>query len=157
MAVAGLPEPRKDHAVVMARFARDCIQRMNDLSKLLEVSLGPDTGDLALRVGLHSGPVTVGSQHICVPFELYPLSTHLSCHVFCRSMHPGWGLTRRKSQISALWVRQHVFSSIGQHLLYSNLSRLISVVPVTLSILQQEWNRMAFATRSTFRVRPQKI
>lgn len=60
VAVAGLPEPRKDHAVVMARFASDCIQRMNDLSKLLEVSLGPDTGDLALRVGLHSGPVTAG-------------------------------------------------------------------------------------------------
>ncbi|CAB9527346.1 Receptor-type guanylate cyclase gcy [Seminavis robusta] len=60
VAVAGLPEPRKDHAVVMARFARDCIGRMNDLTKLLEVSLGPDTGDLAIRVGMHSGPVTAG-------------------------------------------------------------------------------------------------
>jgi Adenylate and Guanylate cyclase catalytic domain len=44
----------------MARFARDCIGRMNDLVKLLEVALGPDTGDLAIRVGLHSGPVTAG-------------------------------------------------------------------------------------------------
>jgi Adenylate and Guanylate cyclase catalytic domain len=44
----------------MARFARDCIGRMNDLVKRLEVSLGPDTGDLAIRVGLHSGPVTAG-------------------------------------------------------------------------------------------------
>lgn len=44
----------------MARFARDCMSRMNDLTKLLEVSLGPDTGDLSMRIGLHSGPVTAG-------------------------------------------------------------------------------------------------
>lgn len=60
VAVAGLPEPRKDHATVMARFARDCMSKMNDLTKVLEVSLGPDTGDLGMRVGLHSGPVTAG-------------------------------------------------------------------------------------------------
>ncbi|CAB9497225.1 Receptor-type guanylate cyclase gcy [Seminavis robusta] len=60
VAVAGLPEPRKDHAAVMARFARDCIGAMNDLTKKLEVSLGPDTGELSMRVGLHSGPVTAG-------------------------------------------------------------------------------------------------
>jgi len=44
----------------MARFARDCITAMNDLTKKLEISLGPDTGDLSIRVGLHSGPVTAG-------------------------------------------------------------------------------------------------
>jgi hypothetical protein len=53
-------EPRKDHASVMARFARDCIASMNDLTKKLEVQLGPDTADLGMRVGLHSGPVTAG-------------------------------------------------------------------------------------------------
>jgi class 3 adenylate cyclase len=58
--VAGLPDPRKDHAVVMARFARDVLYKMNDLTKRLEVELGPDTGDLSLRVGLHSGQVTAG-------------------------------------------------------------------------------------------------
>lgn len=60
VAVSGLPEPRKDHATVMARFARDCLNSMNDLTKKLEISLGPDTGDLSMRVGLHSGPVTAG-------------------------------------------------------------------------------------------------
>jgi class 3 adenylate cyclase len=60
VAVTGLPEPRKDHAVVMARFARDCMKRMNELSHQLEVILGPDTGDLTMRFGLHSGPVTAG-------------------------------------------------------------------------------------------------
>lgn len=60
VAVAGLPDPRKDHAVVMARFARDVLYKMNDLTKRLEVELGPDTADLSLRVGLHSGQVTAG-------------------------------------------------------------------------------------------------
>jgi len=60
VAVAGLPDPRKDHAIVMARFARDVLYKMNDLTKKLEVTLGPDTGDLSLRIGLHSGQVTAG-------------------------------------------------------------------------------------------------
>jgi class 3 adenylate cyclase len=60
VAVTGLPEARKDHALAMARFARDCVQRFNELVGQLETTLGPDTGDLAIRVGLHSGPVTAG-------------------------------------------------------------------------------------------------
>jgi class 3 adenylate cyclase len=60
VAVAGLPDPRKDHAVVMARFAKDCMHRMHSMTRKLEVSLGPDTTDLSLRIGLHSGPVTAG-------------------------------------------------------------------------------------------------
>jgi class 3 adenylate cyclase len=60
VAVTGLPDPRKDHAVAMCRFASDCVQKMNVLTKKLEVILGPDTTDLQMRVGLHSGPVTAG-------------------------------------------------------------------------------------------------
>ncbi|GAX23164.1 hypothetical protein FisN_33Lh057 [Fistulifera solaris] len=60
VAVTGLPDPRKDHAVAMCRFAVDCVQKMNALTKKLEVILGPDTTDLQMRVGLHSGPVTAG-------------------------------------------------------------------------------------------------
>jgi hypothetical protein len=44
VAVAGLPEPRADHAVVMTRFARDCMNEMNQVAHQLEVVLGPDTG-----------------------------------------------------------------------------------------------------------------
>lgn len=29
VAVAGLPDPREDHAVVMARFARECLAQMS--------------------------------------------------------------------------------------------------------------------------------
>jgi class 3 adenylate cyclase len=60
VAVAGLPFPRKDHAVVICRFARECLYTMSTLVKKLEVILGPDTADLTMRIGLHSGPVTAG-------------------------------------------------------------------------------------------------
>ena len=33
---------------------------MSKKVKELEITLGPDTGDLSLRVGVHSGPVTAG-------------------------------------------------------------------------------------------------
>lgn len=60
VAVSGLPEPRRDHAVAMAKFATDILRKVHELTRKLEVSLGPDTGDLTIRVGLHSGPVTAG-------------------------------------------------------------------------------------------------
>ena len=60
VAVSGLPEPRADHAAVMSKFAKDIMSAMHKLTRDLEVTLGPDTGDLGLRIGLHSGPVTAG-------------------------------------------------------------------------------------------------
>ena len=44
----------------MARFANDIRRAMNDLTKELERTLGPDTVELSLRIGLNSGPVTAG-------------------------------------------------------------------------------------------------
>lgn len=60
VAVSGLPEPRKDHAIVMARFANDCLNAMPGLLSKLATELGPDTAELQLRCGLNSGPVTAG-------------------------------------------------------------------------------------------------
>ncbi|CAB9524168.1 Receptor-type guanylate cyclase gcy [Seminavis robusta] len=60
MAVTGLPNPQPDHAVRMVKFARDCMNRMVRALEDLQMQLGPDTRDLAMRVGLHSGPVTAG-------------------------------------------------------------------------------------------------
>lgn len=85
VAVCGVPDRNKDHAVVMAKFAKDCLRTFQALVLELESSLGPDTADLGLRgtclmrlsrlihirminptqtillaAGLHSGPVTGG-------------------------------------------------------------------------------------------------
>ena len=60
VAATGLPEPNKDHAIVLARFAWECVIMMGSVCTRLEATLGPGTADLALRVGLHSGPVTAG-------------------------------------------------------------------------------------------------
>ncbi|CAJ1930905.1 unnamed protein product [Cylindrotheca closterium] len=60
VAVAGLPEPNEAHAVAACKFARHCVVKMNEMTAKLEVTLGPDTADLQLRVGIHSGQVTAG-------------------------------------------------------------------------------------------------
>lgn len=60
MAVTGVPEPQKKHAIIMVRFAWECLMKMQEVTKELESTLGPDTGDLTMRVGIHSGPVTAG-------------------------------------------------------------------------------------------------
>lgn len=60
VAVCGVPEYNKDHAMVMARFARDCSEKTLQVLRGLEMTLGPDTGELAMRFGIHSGPVTAG-------------------------------------------------------------------------------------------------
>jgi class 3 adenylate cyclase len=60
VAVTGIPEPQADHAVIMARFARDCILKMSQLSSELGETLGADTMDLEMRIGLHSGATTAG-------------------------------------------------------------------------------------------------
>jgi class 3 adenylate cyclase len=60
VAVCGLPEPNRHHAVKMAKFASTCVEEMITITKRLELSLGPGTADLALRLGLHSGPTIAG-------------------------------------------------------------------------------------------------
>ena len=60
VAVTGLPQPNPQHAVVCAQFAYRCLVAMKRLTHQLELTLGPGTSELSLRIGLHSGPVTAG-------------------------------------------------------------------------------------------------
>jgi class 3 adenylate cyclase len=60
LAVTGLPEPQANHAMIMAKFTFDCMEKLKVVIRELEVTLGPDTADLSMRFGLHSGPVTAG-------------------------------------------------------------------------------------------------
>jgi len=58
--VTGLPDPQPNHALIMARFAWECLYKVTDITRNLETILGPGTGELTMRFGLHSGPVTAG-------------------------------------------------------------------------------------------------
>ena len=60
VAVTGLPDPQKNHAIIMARFTMECKSKMRDVTKRLVKALGPETEDLRMRFGMHSGPVTAG-------------------------------------------------------------------------------------------------
>ena len=61
VAATGLPEPRADHAIAMARFARQCMRKFEKIIREhLEPRLGPSTLDLRARCGIHSGKVTAG-------------------------------------------------------------------------------------------------
>ena len=58
--VTGIPNPQSDHAVIMVRFAKDCMVRLSQITNDLIDTLGEDTAQLKMRVGLHSGETTAG-------------------------------------------------------------------------------------------------
>jgi class 3 adenylate cyclase len=60
VAVAGLPDPMKNHATVMVRFSIKVLSKMSEVMHALSHELGPETVELNLRVGLNSGPTTAG-------------------------------------------------------------------------------------------------
>jgi class 3 adenylate cyclase len=61
MAVCGVPKPDPEHAVHMARFAVSALKKFYQIiANDLQLTLGPDTVDLGMRFGMHSGPVTAG-------------------------------------------------------------------------------------------------
>ncbi len=51
--VAGVPKPRPDHAVALARFALELVEVVDDVH--LDGGASPQ-----MRVGMHSGPVAAG-------------------------------------------------------------------------------------------------
>jgi hypothetical protein len=139
--VTGLPETRKDHAVAMARFARDCMHRTQVLLPKLEVTLGtmdstcihspirrrcltlwcffpikgPDTADLAMRMGkCHRG--SIWQDEYGTSF-----STLLNRQSFSTSiryaLRPGDGgsLARRSQSIPALWRYHEHGGPNGKH------------------------------------------
>lgn len=58
LAVTGLPDPDPMHAVACAKFANDIVRHTKSVTRELASSLGEDTNELQLRVGLHSGHIT---------------------------------------------------------------------------------------------------
>ncbi|CAB9526135.1 Receptor-type guanylate cyclase gcy [Seminavis robusta] len=60
VAVCGLPKPNKKHAMVMVKFASLIRDKMRQCTHELAGSLGEDTANLNLRIGLNSGATTAG-------------------------------------------------------------------------------------------------
>jgi class 3 adenylate cyclase len=60
IAVAGVPDPREDHAVVMALFADECRRQAQHTFHELSIKLDPSVTELSMRFGLHSGSITAG-------------------------------------------------------------------------------------------------
>jgi class 3 adenylate cyclase len=60
VAAMGLPELDQNHALIMAKFAKDILYEAVNVMILLETMLGPGTSDLTLRIGIHSGLTVAG-------------------------------------------------------------------------------------------------
>jgi len=60
VAVTGIPYAQTKHAEIMVKFARDCMLEFSKLTHALVERLGPETGQLEMRIGLHSGSTTGG-------------------------------------------------------------------------------------------------
>ena len=76
-ALSGLPQPQKAHALIMTKFADDCRCQMQSELHNLITRLGPKVLELALRIGLHSGPVTVSIvKHFDVSMKDSLILTH---------------------------------------------------------------------------------
>ena len=60
VAATGLPQKQDRHAEILCKFAADCISKMNLLTASVAETLGEDSRELMIRVGIHSGPVTAG-------------------------------------------------------------------------------------------------
>jgi len=60
VAVTGIPRPQDKHYTIMIRFAHECRDALQEQIEQLAPKLGEQTLELAMRVGIHSGPVTGG-------------------------------------------------------------------------------------------------
>eukprot|EP00980_Cylindrotheca_fusiformis_P010486 scaffold2324_cov116-Cylindrotheca_fusiformis.AAC.13 len=60
VAAAGLPVPMDNHAIIACNFGREALKKMKEITHQMEMSLGPATAALDLRIGIHSGQVTAG-------------------------------------------------------------------------------------------------
>ncbi len=58
--MTGVPDPKDDHAVVMAKFAEECRFKTNKVLTELVSEFGTSVNSLSMRFGMHSGSVTAG-------------------------------------------------------------------------------------------------
>ncbi|CAJ1963743.1 unnamed protein product [Cylindrotheca closterium] len=119
LAVCGLPEPCEKHALNMVAFARDCLEKTSVLAHQLIPTLGPETGELTVRIGIHSGPITAGvlrgdrarfqlfgdTVNTCSRIESTGKAGCIQCSEECSEQLRAWGkgswLRKREDKIQA--------------------------------------------------------
>lgn len=61
VAVANVPEANPRHAILMTKFASDCLNKSVEVFHNLDpAQVGEGAHDLKLQIGLHTGPVCGG-------------------------------------------------------------------------------------------------
>ena len=61
VAVANVPEANPRHAILMTKFASDCLQKSSEVFNNLDPAIvGEGAQDLKLQIGIHTGPVCGG-------------------------------------------------------------------------------------------------
>lgn len=79
VAVTGVPDPMDEHAVVMAKFAQECMKRMKKITKQLETQLGPSTGRCIVHVLLFVMDPTSTKAHLPLFFSQLTWNVALDC------------------------------------------------------------------------------
>ena len=101
VAAAGLPMERSDHAVAMARFARECMLAVDPVLQSLKQKVGGDVVNLGMRFGLHryvwmnAHPSANDNNKSKKCFRLRFLFVQRACYSRC--------VARRKITISVVW------------------------------------------------------
>ena len=133
--MTSVPEYQKDHALTMVRFAVSCVAKLGTLLIDMADDYGDETNSLALRVGIHTGPVTAGVlRGERSRFQLFgdtvntasrmeslgkPGKIHLStaCATeLCRAGYEEW-LTKRDDQVFAKGKgKMETYFACTQHL-----------------------------------------
>ena len=70
VAVTGLPDKQTTHALIMARFAQDCLEKMYEILQYLELKLGPDTTELGKCDSIFEKRDIINSYHLLTLFIL---------------------------------------------------------------------------------------
>jgi class 3 adenylate cyclase len=82
VAVVGLPTPRKNHAVIIAKFAKKCLEKMTELTQELEEVLGLVREFLFFSRTFVCSTIEENYSNIC---------TNLSCYRVLQTYPFVWG------------------------------------------------------------------
>jgi class 3 adenylate cyclase len=138
-AAAGLPKARSDHAEALLQFAHDCCKCFKETTKDLEVTLGPDTSDLSLRVGIHRYVAIDRRGCVALPFPGWLLTQG---PMLCCFLNHSGPVTALRGDRSRFQLFGEVVTT-AQHIMHTSTAGKIQLSHETYQLLppmlQEEW------------------